>query len=91
MHILSLVTDWDSYTVKLCVFLSSADFLKIVFFSKKILQEYYHSEKQFGSRSALIFAQTVCKGYQQTTLVGKEMHLYSQPGYIASYKLANKL
>ena len=29
--------------------------------------------KQFGSRSGLIWVQTVCKGYQQTTLVGKEL------------------
>ena len=47
---------------------------------KKIIQEYYQSVKQFGSRSGttkirpdilsgLIWIQTVCKGYQQTTKV----------------------
>ena len=30
------------------------------------------SVKQFGSRSGLIWVQTVCKGYQQTTPASKE-------------------
>ena len=52
--------------------LSSADlFFKTNFF-KKLFQEHYKSVKQFGSRSTdilsvMIWVQTVCKGYQQTT------------------------
>ena len=51
-------------------------FFKINFFEKK--NSGIPSEYQFGSRSGqvlsgLIWAQTVCKGYQQTTLVDKEL------------------
>ena len=41
-------------------------FFKINFF-KKFFQEHYKSVKQFET-SVLIWVQTVCKGYQQTTL-----------------------
>ena len=52
-------------------------FLNYFFFKKKKkkknFQEYHHSVKQFESRSdilaSLIWIQTVCKGYQQTTKV----------------------
>ena len=57
-------------------------FFKISFF-EKFFQEYHLSVKRFGSRSGLtehvlsglIWFQTVCKSYQQTTLVGKESKL----------------
>ena len=48
--------------------LLSADQLIIKYF------QYHHSVKQFGSRSCavgLIWAQTVCIGYQQMTLEGR--------------------
>ena len=51
---------------------------------KRFFQEHYQSVKQFGSRSGmtfcpvLIWVQTVCKGNQQTTLVGKELISLSQ-------------
>ena len=74
----SIFTCWVTFKY----FLSSADFFSKVSFSKRISWEYHQSFKQFGSRSCqtnsqgcqtnlsgLIWAQTVCKGYQQTTLV----------------------
>ena len=56
------------------VFLVSADFFKINFFSI-FFQEYHHRVRQFGSRSGqrfvgLILVQTVCKWYQQMTVNG---------------------
>ena len=45
-------------------FLSSGDFFTNVF------QEYHQNVKQSG----LIWVQTVCQGYQQTTLVDKELN-----------------
>ena len=54
------------------LFVLSADF-----FPEKIFQEYHLSVKQIGARSGLticlIWVQTVCKGYQQMTLGGKEL------------------
>ena len=48
-------------------------------FFKKFFQEYHQSDKQFGSRSGpaffFFFASSGCKGYHQTTLVGKEIEL----------------
>ena len=35
------------------------------------------SVKQFGYRSGLIWAKTICKTYQQTALGDKDMHLHS--------------
>ena len=59
-------------------FLMSADFFKINFF-EKFFQEYHQNVKQIGSRSGPMFVgpdlvQTVCKSYQQTTLVGIELN-----------------
>ena len=56
-------------------FLSSADFFsKINFLRKKIFQEYHQNVKQFRSRSGpKSSVQTVCQGYQQTTLVNREL------------------
>ena len=51
------------------LFLLSADFLKKI---KKFFQDLYQNVKQLGPRSnlsSLIWFQTVCKGYQQTTKV----------------------
>ena len=46
-------------------------------FIEKFFREYHQSVKQFGSRSGPTFCpnwvQTVCKGYQQKTLVGEEL------------------
>ena len=52
-------------------------YFKIKFF-KKFFQEYHQSVKQLiqirpDILSGLIWIQTVCKGYQQMTLVGKEL------------------
>ena len=48
------------------------NFFKINFF-EKFFQEYHQSVNQFESIvSGLIWVQTVCKGYQQMTLAGKE-------------------
>ena len=60
----------------LLIFFKSS-FEKINFY-ENFFQEYSQSVKQFGSRSArlvsgLIWVQTVCKGYQQTALVGKDI------------------
>ena len=59
-------------------FLSSADFFKINFFEKKKKISGTPSEFQTvliqirpDILSGLIWVQTACKGYQQTTLVGK--------------------
>ena len=56
-------------------------FFKINFL-EKIFQEYRQSFKQIGSRSGatfcrgLIWVQTFCECYQQTTLVAKELTCY---------------
>ena len=50
----------------------SVDFFKSNFF-EKLFQEYDQSVKQFESRTGLIWVQTVCKSYQQTTLGDKEL------------------
>ena len=45
-------------------------------FFEKFFQEYHQNVKQFGSKSGpsnRIGVETVCKGYQQTTLAGKEL------------------
>ena len=55
-------------------------FVKINFFEKFFL-EYHLSVKQIGSRSGpnilsgLTWVHTVCKGYQQKTLVGNELNM----------------
>ena len=55
----------------------SADFFSKSTFLEKFFLEYLQSVKQLGSRSGLTFClirvQNVCKFYQQTTLVGKEL------------------
>ena len=51
------------------LFLSYADFFFKSTFSKKKIQEYHQRVKQMD----LICVQTVSKGYQQTTLVGKDL------------------
>ena len=43
------------------------------FFSEKLIQEYNQKVKQFGFRSGLIWVQTVCKAYKQTTIEDKEL------------------
>ena len=54
-------------------------FFKINIF-EKFFQEYYLSVKQIGPRSGpdilsgLNWVQSVCKVYEQTTLVGKELN-----------------
>ena len=57
------------------ILLASADIFQNQLFSK--ILSGIPSVKQFGSRpdilSGLIWVQTVCKGYQQTTLVSKEL------------------
>ena len=74
----SKVTDYAALTLCMLgnffmVLLSSDDFFKNYF--KKIFQQHNQSVKGFGSRSGptfcpdLIGAQSVCKGYQQTTKV----------------------
>ena len=57
-------------------FLSSVVFFFKITFFEIFFQEYNQSVKQIGSTSSpplsgLIFVQTVCKAYQQTTLVDK--------------------
>ena len=62
--------------------LSSVEFSKLTF-SKKYFKEYYQGVKQFGSRSrrsALIWVQTVCKGYQ--LLARKELKIEDTGYYI---------
>ena len=52
--------------------LSSANFFQNLLFQKRFFQEHYQGVKRFGSRSGrsvLIWVQTVCKVYQQTTEV----------------------
>ena len=59
-------------------------FFKINFL-KKIFQENHQNVKQFGPCSgptSLIWVQTVCQGYQQTTLVGKEL----KPSHLGFFK-----
>ena len=54
--------------------LSSANFFQNQIFFEKKIQEYHQSAKQFGSRSGPTFwFPTVCKSYQQMTLVGQEL------------------
>ena len=54
----------------MCFFFTFPDvFLKINFF-EKLFQEYYQSVNVL---SGLIWLQTVCKSYQQTTLGDKEL------------------
>ena len=59
--------------------LSSADFFLKINVLKNFFQEYHQNVKQFGPLSGLIWVQTVCKGYQQTALVDKELikHTFS--------------
>ena len=51
-----------------------------------VVKKFHQGVKQIGSRSnptfyilgymlGLIWVQTVCKGYQQTTLIGKELNM----------------
>ena len=62
-------------------FLSSADFFQINFFEKKIL-DYHQSIKlkwiqiRPGILLGLIWNQTFCKSYQQTTLGDKELTFF---------------
>ena len=55
-----------AYWVNLHAFLPSADF----FFKINFFEKFYRNT---DVSSVLIWFQTVCKGYQQTTLVGKEL------------------
>ena len=54
--------------------MSSIDFFSKSHFSIFFYREYHQSVKQIGTRlgPTLIWVQTVCKGYQQTTLVTNE-------------------
>ena len=58
----------------------------IINFFQKFFQEFHEGIKQFESRSGsgLIWFQTICKGYQQTTLVGKEF-IYIHPRELYTY------
>ena len=47
------------------IFLSSADFFFKIYFFIKFFKEHHHCQ--------MIWVQTVCKCYQQMTLVGKEL------------------
>ena len=79
-------------------FLSSADFCQDQCF-RKILSGIHSDCQTVGSRSdpsflsSLIWIQTVCKGYQQMTLGGKELTLFiqdtSNSGYHQTSTLAN--
>ena len=70
-------------------FLPSADFFQSKLF-RKIFQEYHLSVKKIRSRSgptfcrALIWVQSVCKGHEQTTLVGNEFNVHVQLLSVAS-------
>ena len=59
----------------LTCFLSSAVFFFNINFFERFFQEYHQSVKQFGARSVRVWywVQIVCKGYQQTTKVDKEL------------------
>ena len=73
-------------------FLSSADFFSKSFFFEKLFQEYDQSIKLFGSRSGrLIWVQTVCKGFQQMALVGKELRTVSKKHGVHAYKMVAAL
>ena len=71
MYLPVLFAPWEIFPP----FLSSADFFQNRLL-KKLFQEYYQSVKQLRSRSGLIWVQTVCKGYQQKTLGGKEFSIF---------------
>ena len=53
--------------------------LLIIFKTKQFFPEYHQNVKRFGSRCfvGLILIQTVCKGYQQTILGGKELNAHA--------------
>ena len=65
-------------------FLSSVDFFQNQFF-RKILSEILSKcqvvwiQIRPNKMSGLILVQAVCKGYQQTTLVGKELNICVLP------------
>ena len=59
------------------MFLSSADFFSKSTFLKKFFQEYHQCQTVWSQiwpniLLGLIWVQTVCKGYEQTTLVSKK-------------------
>ena len=67
-----------TYLIILHAFLSSADFLQGHFLEKKLSEIPSESQTVWNHirpnvLSGLIWVQTVCKGYQQKTLVSKEL------------------
>ena len=73
-NIIQLFECW----VNMHAFLSSADFFKINFFKINFFKNTIRVSNSLDSDQAdvilgLIWVQTVCKGSQQTTLVGKEL------------------
>ena len=67
-----------TYLIILHAFLSSADFLQGHFLKKKLSEIPSESQTVWNHirpnvLSGLIWVQTVCKGYQQKTLVSKEL------------------
>ena len=72
---LCLLDNFASYFCRLLIF------FKINFF-KKLFQEYHQSvsldQDQAQHFVMPIWVHTVCKGYQQTTLVGKELKLNNE-------------
>ena len=76
--------NWTDYTISLslaywvfCMFLSSADFFKFNFF-EKLFQEYISVSNSLDPDQApVLWVQTVCIGYPQMALVGKELTMYT--------------
>ena len=79
-------TLWEIFNA----FLSNAIFFKINFF-EKFFQKYHPSVKQIGSRSGvllgLIWVQSVCKGYEQMTLVSNELDMSKYAFFISKMSL----
>ena len=78
-------------------FLSSVDFFQNQFFRKILSGIHVSSECQTvwiqilpNILSSLIWVQTVCKGYQQTALVGKELMRTIQVNWGVDEIIANR-
>ena len=78
-----------AYYVVFHAFLSSADFLQNKLFEKKKKNLFRNTIRMSNSldpdSSGLIWAQTVCQGYQQTTLVDASERNDSSPVPIAQW------
>ena len=73
---------WVSVSIEmsftLCMLGFFHDFCRLLifskfFFSKNLIQECNQRFQKFGSRSGLIWVQTVCKAYKQTKIEDKEL------------------